>query len=254
MRIDKFLWFCRLFKTRNLASNACKKGHVKINSKSVKPSFEIYPNTIITVKKKQISYEYEVLSLPKNRVSAKIVSLYIKDLTKKEELEKLETIHLQKNNYKFENLSIKDLKSDFEIGITTSVIMAKHVSKFMIRQKKGNILNIGSDLSFISPNQNIYSNFIKPISYSIVKHGIVGLTKYLATYLAKYNIRCNTLCPGGMYNNHNKKFLTKLSELIPMKRMAKKNELNEAMYFLISEKSSYVNGHSLLVDGGRTIW
>tara|TARA_B100000963_G_C22631871_1_gene675358 strand:+ start:2752 stop:3489 length:738 start_codon:yes stop_codon:yes gene_type:complete len=160
----------------------------------------------------------------------------------------------KKNNFSFENLSIKNLRSDFEIGITTSVIMAKHVSKFMIKQKKGNILNIGSDLSFISPNQNIYSNFIKPISYSIVKHGIVGLTKYLATYLAKYNIRCNTLCPGGMYNNHNKKFLTKLSELIPMKRMAKKNELNEAMYFLISEKSSYVNGHSLLVDGGRTIW
>ncbi len=160
----------------------------------------------------------------------------------------------KKNNHSFENLSIKDLKDDFEIGITTSVIMAKHVSKFMIKQKKGNILNIGSDLSFISPNQNIYSNFIKPISYSIVKHGIVGLTKYLATYLAKYNIRCNTLCPGGMYNNHNKKFLTKLSKLIPMKRMAKKNELNEAMYFLISEKSSYVNGHSLLVDGGRTIW
>ena len=115
MRIDKFLWFCRLFKTRNLSSNACKKGHVKINSKSVKPSFEIYPNTILTVKKKQISYEYEVLNLPKNRVSAKIVSLYIKDLTKKEELEKLETIHLQKNNYKFENKpskkDLRDLKS-----------------------------------------------------------------------------------------------------------------------------------------------
>ncbi|MDC3226329.1 SDR family oxidoreductase [Candidatus Pelagibacter sp.] len=158
------------------------------------------------------------------------------------------------NNKLFENLSIKDLNSDFEIGITTSVIMAKHVSKFMIKQNKGNILNIGSDLSFISPNQNIYSNFVKPISYSIVKHGIIGLTKYLATYLTKYNIRCNALCPGGMYNNQDKKFLTKLNQLIPMKRMAKKNELNEAMYFLISEKSSYVNGHSLMVDGGRTIW
>ena len=80
------------------------------------------------------------------------------------------------------------------------------------------------------------------------------MTKYLATYLIKYNIRCNALCPGGMYNNQDKNFLTKLNKLIPMKRMAKKNELNEAMYFLISEKSSYVNGHSLMVDGGRTIW
>ena len=160
----------------------------------------------------------------------------------------------KKNNKLFENLNINELKSDFEIGLITSVIMAKHISKFMIKQKKGNILNIGSDLSFISPNQNIYSNFVKPVSYSIVKHGIVGLTKYLATYLIKYNIRCNALCPGGMYNKHDKKFLTKLNKLIPMKRMAKKNELNEAMYFLISDRSSYVNGHSLLVDGGRTIW
>ena len=115
MRIDKFLWFCRLFKTRNLSSNACKKGHVKINSKSIKPSFEIYPNTIISVKKKQILYVYEILSLPKNRVSAKIVNLFIKDLTTKEELEKSEMIYLQKNNFKFKNKpskkDLRDLKS-----------------------------------------------------------------------------------------------------------------------------------------------
>ena len=132
--------------------------------------------------------------------------------------------------------------------------MIKYTSKYMKKQKKGNILNIGSDLSFISPNQNIYNNFIKPISYSIVKHGVVGMTKYLATYFADYNIRSNALCPGGIYNNHDKKFVSNLRKLIPMKRMAKKNELNEAMYFLISDKSSYVNGHSLVVDGGRTIW
>ena len=79
------------------------------------------------------------------------------------------------------------------------------------------------------------------------------MTKYLATYFADYNIRSNALCPGGIYNNHDKKFVSNLRKLIPMKRMAK-NELNEAMYFLISDKSSYVNGHSLVVDGGRTIW
>ena len=160
----------------------------------------------------------------------------------------------KKNNKLFKNININEINNDFKTGIITSVIMTKYISKYMIKQNKGNILNIGSDLSFISPNQNIYDNFIKPISYSIVKHGVVGLTKYLATYFANYNIRCNALCPGGIYNNHNKKFVAKLKKLIPMKRMAKHNELNEAMYFLISDKSSYVNGHSLLVDGGRTIW
>ena len=159
-----------------------------------------------------------------------------------------------KNNFSFENLNIKMLKKDIEVGILSSVITSKYVSNIMIKQKKGNILNIGSDLSFISPNQNIYNNFVKPVSYSIAKHGIIGLTKYLSTYLAKYNIRCNALCPGGIYRNHNKKFVKNLSKLIPMNRMAKTDELNKAMFFLISDDSSYVTGHSLVVDGGRTIW
>ncbi len=159
-----------------------------------------------------------------------------------------------KNNLSFEKIDIKTVKKDIEIGILSSVIISKYVSSIMIKQKKGNILNIGSDLSFISPNQNIYNNFVKPVSYSIAKHGIIGFTKYLATYLAKYNIRCNALCPGGIYKNHNKKFVKNLNKLIPMNRMAKIDELNKAMFFLISDDSSYVTGHSLVVDGGRTIW
>lgn len=159
-----------------------------------------------------------------------------------------------KNNLSFENLDIKKVKKDIEIGVLSSVIISKHVSSIMIKQKKGNILNIGSDLSFISPNQNIYNEFVKPVSYSIAKHGIIGFTKYLSTYLAKYNIRCNALCPGGIYKDHDKRFVKKLSKLIPMNRMAKINELNKAMFFLISDDSSYVTGHSLIVDGGRTTW
>ena len=71
--------------------------------------------------------------------------------------------------------------------------------------------------------------------------------------MAKYNIRCNTLCPGGMYNNHNKKFLTKLSKLIPMKRMAKKNEYIGALQFLASNASKYMTGQNLIIDGGRSV-
>jgi len=159
-----------------------------------------------------------------------------------------------KNNFSFEKLNIKQIKKDLEISVLSSVITSKHISNIMIKQKKGVILNIGSDLSLISPNQTIYDNFIKPVSYSISKHGIIGLTKYLATYLAKYNIRCNALCPGGIFRNHDKKFIKKISKLIPLNRMAKIGELNKAMFFLISEDSSYVTGHSLVVDGGRTIW
>jgi NAD(P)-dependent dehydrogenase (short-subunit alcohol dehydrogenase family) len=155
---------------------------------------------------------------------------------------------------KLENLDIDKFEFDLKLGITTSLILIKHVTKFMKINKSGAILNIGSDLSIISPNQEIYNKFTKPVSYSVVKHGVIGLTKYVSTYFAKYNIRCNALCPGGIYNNQPMTFINKLKKLIPLKRMARINELNESMHYLISDKSSYMTGQSLIVDGGRTIW
>ena len=88
MRIDKYLWCIRLFKTRSLATDACKKGHVKIDSNNLKPSKEIFGNEVITVRKNQINYKIKVLDIPPNRVGAKLVDLYRKDLTPKEEFEK----------------------------------------------------------------------------------------------------------------------------------------------------------------------
>jgi NAD(P)-dependent dehydrogenase (short-subunit alcohol dehydrogenase family) len=117
----------------------------------------------------------------------------------------------------------------------------------------GNIINISSDLGIISPDNRIYKKkFVKPISYSVVKHGIIGLTKYTATYWPK-KIRCNALAFGGMKNNHNKNFLKKIQKLIPMGRMAKKNEYNDTILFLASKASSYINGATIVIDGGRTI-
>ena len=129
----------------------------------------------------------------------------------------------------------------------------------MIKQKRGVILNISSDLGVISPNQNLYKVngkeiSVKPVTYSIIKHGIIGLTKYTATNWAEYNIRCNAICPGGMFNNQDKNFLKKIKNLIPMNRMAKFKEFNSSIVYLVSDASSYVNGHSLVIDGGRSIW
>ena len=109
MRIDQFLWFSRIYKTRTNAGNACKKGHIKTDSKPLKPSFEVYPNMIISVKKNQILNKYEIKDLPKSRVGAKIVELYVKNITPKSELDKREIINSQKKNYKFDGkLSKKD--------------------------------------------------------------------------------------------------------------------------------------------------
>ena len=90
MRIDLFLWYSRIYKSRTISSNACKKGHVKINSKSVKPSHDIFIGTIFTVKKNQILNKFKILDLPNSRVGAKILNLYLMDITPKSENEKKE--------------------------------------------------------------------------------------------------------------------------------------------------------------------
>jgi len=100
MRIDKYLWCTRYYKTRSIATDACKKGHIKINNKSVKPSKEIFNGEKITVRKNQINYELEVIDIPKNRVGAKLVDLYRKDLTPKEAFAKQELLKFAKDYYR----------------------------------------------------------------------------------------------------------------------------------------------------------
>ena len=125
----------------------------------------------------------------------------------------------------------------------------------MAKFNQGVILNISSDLGIIAPDQRLYksSNFTKPVTYSVVKHGIIGLTKYTASYWGKNNIRCNAIAPGGILNNQNKDFIKKINRLIPLNRMAKKNEYNGLILFLSSDLSSYLTGSVIVADGGRTI-
>ena len=100
MRIDKYLWCIRLFKTRNMATEACKKGHVKINDSNVKPAKEIFGNEIINIRKNQMNYEIVVIDIPKSRVGAKLVDLYRTDVTPKEELERLDLLKFTKNHHR----------------------------------------------------------------------------------------------------------------------------------------------------------
>ena len=112
MRIDLFLWYSRIFKSRTIASNSCKKGHVKLNDKSIKPSYEIFIGSVFTVKKNQILNKYEILDLPTSRVSAKILDLYLKDITPRTEKEKKETLLKIKNNFKFKGKPSKKERRD----------------------------------------------------------------------------------------------------------------------------------------------
>lgn len=100
MRIDKYLWCVRYFKTRNMATEACKKGHVRINDKVVKPGRDVYPMDKVNVRKNQVNYEFEVLDTPPNRVGAKLVDIYRKDTTPKEAFEHLEMLKYAKDHYR----------------------------------------------------------------------------------------------------------------------------------------------------------
>ena len=155
-----------------------------------------------------------------------------------------------------ENIDLKILKKEIDVGLIGYILVTKIFVEILKKNKKGSIiLNIASDLSVIAPNHNIYpKNSYKPISYSVIKHGVVGITKYLATYLNRYNIRCNALSPGSVQNKQPKSFINKVKKLIPLNRLASYNEYHGAIKFLCTDASSYMNGQNIVIDGGRSIW
>lgn len=161
----------------------------------------------------------------------------------------------KKNNLRLENFSNYLWDIDISVSLKGSYLCTKVFGTYMSQFKKGAILNVSSDLGIIAPDQRIYKkyNFVKPITYSVTKHGIIGLTKYTASYWGEKNIRCNAIAPGGMFNNQDKFFVKKLNQLIPLGRMARKNEYNALVLFLCSDLSSYINGATISADGGRTI-
>ncbi len=100
MRVDKFLWCVRYFKTRSIATNACKQGKVKMETENLKPSKDVFPGDKLVVRKNQINYELEILDIPPNRVGAKLVNIYVNDVTPKEAFEKLDLLKYSKDYYR----------------------------------------------------------------------------------------------------------------------------------------------------------
>jgi NAD(P)-dependent dehydrogenase (short-subunit alcohol dehydrogenase family) len=164
---------------------------------------------------------------------------------------------------RFENYSSEIWNKEIAVGLTGAMLCSKIIGTRMAMQvNKGVILHIASDLSVIAPDQRIYkstnssieSDFVKPVSYSVIKTGLIGLTRYLATYWGESGIRVNALSPGGIYDNQNSEFVEKLTNLIPFGRMANQDEYIGAIQFLCSEASSYMTGQNLVIDGGRSTW
>ncbi len=162
---------------------------------------------------------------------------------------------------RLENFPLEDWDRQLRIGLTGAFLCARVFGAEMAERGHGVILNIASDLSVIAPDQRLYRQAersddtqpVKPVTYSVVKTGLIGLTRYLAGYWAEQGVRCNALSPGGVYNHHPEAFTSRLSALIPMGRMARLSEYRSAVQFLCSPASSYLTGQNIVIDGGRTI-
>jgi NAD(P)-dependent dehydrogenase (short-subunit alcohol dehydrogenase family) len=161
-----------------------------------------------------------------------------------------------------ENFPLDVWHADISVGLTGAFNCSRVFGAQMATQGAGVILNIASDLALISPDQRLYrkpglsddAQPVKPISYSVVKAGLVGMTRYLATYWAPMNVRVNALCPGGMFNGQPPDFVDRLTSLIPLGRMAALGEYRGAVVFMCSDASSYMTGAVISIDGGRTVW
>ncbi len=163
---------------------------------------------------------------------------------------------------RLEYFTLAQWEKEISVGLTGAFLCSQVFGSQMAKQGDGVIINISSDLGIIAPDQRLYKKEgvsekkqpVKPVTYSVIKHGLIGLTKYISTYWAAKGIRVNTLCPSGVYTNQPNEFVKRLSDLIPLGRMAEKDEYKAAIVFLASDASSYMNGATLVLDGGRSVW
>jgi NAD(P)-dependent dehydrogenase (short-subunit alcohol dehydrogenase family) len=159
----------------------------------------------------------------------------------------------------FESFCVERWNKELSVGLTGAILVTKIITPIMLNKNYlPSIVNISSDLGVIAPDHRIYNegNEIirrKPVSYSIIKHGIIGLTKYTATHWGEC-VRCNSLVPGGVYNGQDIDFVNKVKSRVPLKRMAERHDYNEALIFLLSDASNYMTGQQLIIDGGRSVW
>ena len=186
------------------------------------------------------------------------IDILINNASNNPKMEKTDDVNFSR----LESFTLDQWNADLSVGLTGAFVCSQVFGSEMARRGSGVILNVASDLALIGPDQRIYRDEslpehlqpVKPVTYSVVKSGLIGLTRYLATYWASSGVRVNAISPGGVENGQPGEFMAKLTNLIPLGRMANIDEYQGAIIFLCSEASSYMTGANLTIEGGRTCW
>ncbi len=162
---------------------------------------------------------------------------------------------------RFEHLPLEDWQFQIDVGLTGAFLCSQAFGAAMAARGQGVILNIASDLSVFAPDQRLYRKEglpedrqpVKPVTYSVIKTALIGLTRYLAAYWGDRGVRVNALSPGGVQAGQPEEFVRRLTALIPMGRMAAPDEYQAAVQFLCSNASQYMTGQNIVMDGGRSV-
>ncbi|MFH1770937.1 MAG: oxidoreductase [archaeon] len=209
-----------------------------------------------TLTQKNSKVSFEKCDITDEKQVKKVIEKIVKKFKRIDAL--VNNAYPKNKNYgrKFEDVTFKDFCQNMSMHLGGYFLMTKEVSKVMKRQKKGTIINMGSIYGFSAPDFNIYkgTKMTMPVEYAAIKGGVINLTKYLAAYLGEYNIRVNSISPGGVENKQPKSFVKKYVEKVLIeKRMVKKEDLIGALIFLLSDEASYVTGQNIVVDGGWSL-
>jgi 2-deoxy-D-gluconate 3-dehydrogenase len=161
----------------------------------------------------------------------------------------------------FEEFPLELWRRSIDVNLTGAMLCAQAAGRVMAKAGRGVIVNVSSTYGVVAPDQRLYQRDdeeyqtrFKPASYAVTKAGMAHLTRYLATYWGSVGIRVNTLTPHGVFNGHDEQFLRRYTERTPLGRMARGDEMNGPLLFLVSDASSYMTGANLVVDGGWTAW
>jgi len=152
----------------------------------------------------------------------------------------------------FETLPYSEWQENIELHLNSYYFLSQQILLIMKDQEHGSLVNFASIYGVLGNNFNLYKglNMNPPAAYSVIKGGIINLTRYLASYFGKFNIRVNCISPGGIFDNQNSEFVQRYEALVPMKRMGKPEDISPVACFLVSDGASYITGQNILVDGG----